>query len=99
MPLFAIRRDVGPMTQEDVDAAGLRATICAAAFTGLRWKRSYWNPELGEIRCYYEARSAKDIEEHSLRSAIPCDEIFEVRELLPDAYAAVAADAVPATVR
>jgi hypothetical protein len=99
MPLFAIRRDVGQISPEDVDAAGLRATICAAAFTGLRWKSSYWDPARGELRCYYEARNAKDIEEHSLRSAIPCDEIVEVNEIMPEAYAGMAAKAVPAAVR
>jgi hypothetical protein len=98
MPLFAIRRDVGPLSQEDVDAAGLRATICAAAFTGLRWRRSYWDPERGILRCYYEARNAKDIEEHSLRAAIPCDEIVEVSEVLPETYAAVTSEPVPASV-
>ena len=98
MPLFAIRRDIGQLSQEDVDAAGLRATICAAAFTGLHWKKSYWDPARGELRCYYEARSAKDIEEHSLRAAIPCDEVVEVNEILPEAYAAVAAEPIPAAV-
>lgn len=91
MPLFAIRRNVGPMSRDDVDAAGLRAIICAAAFTGLRWRRSYWDPERGEIRCYYDARNARDIEEHSLRAAIPCDEIVEVNELLPENFAAAQA--------
>lgn len=84
------------MTQEDVDAAGLRAAICAAAFSDLRWRQSYWNPELGEIRCYYEAQSAQDIEDHSLRSAIPCDEIVEVQEVLPERYMAMRPNAAVA---
>jgi len=87
MPVFAIRRIVGPMSQEDVDAAVFRANLCALEYPGLKWQRSYWDVERGEIRCYYEARSANDIEEHSHRSAVPCDEVVEVSVLAPEAYA------------
>jgi Nickel responsive protein SCO4226-like len=90
MALYAIRRDVGPMTSDDVDAAGFRATTCAAEYDGLRWVRSYWDRERGQLLCYYEARNADQIRDHSRKAAIPCDDVFEVTEVLPDVYAAAA---------
>lgn len=55
MPLYRVRRDVGPATQEDIDAASFRAIVCAPQFPGLKWIRSYWDPTAERIDCYYEA--------------------------------------------
>ena len=86
MPLFKIRRDVGDITQEEMDAAALRAILCAPQFPGMRWHRSYWDREAGRVDCLYEALTLRDIEEHARVSRIPCDEIRPVDEMLPETY-------------
>ena len=86
MPLFKVRRDVGEMTQEDMDAAGFRAIVCAPQFPGLKWHRSYWDKAQGRLDCIYEAETQGQLEEHARVSRIPCDEIREVAEVLPDPY-------------
>ena len=99
MPLFAIRRNLGPATQEEFDAAVYRAIICAYEYPDLKWIRSFWNPEQGEIHCYYEARDVAQLQEHAYRSAIPCDEVSLVTEILPESYMATGSQTrvVPAT--
>jgi len=91
MPLFTIRRDVPDVTREDLDAAAFRALACAYEYPGLRWVRSYWDEDRGQLLCLYEARDAAQIEHHSRRSRIPCDEIRAVIEFGPESYVAVAA--------
>jgi hypothetical protein len=83
MPLFTIRRMLPGATREDLDAAGLRATVCAYEFPGLRWVRSYWDRPAGEVLCLYQAKDTAQIEEHSRRARIPCDEVREVVILGP----------------
>jgi Protein of unknown function (DUF4242) len=92
MPLYAIRRNVGPISREELDAAGFRAVVCAAEYDGLHWERSFWNPAREELICYYVAKSADEIRRHSHQSNIPCDDVSEVTEMLPHVYS----PAVPA---
>jgi hypothetical protein len=93
MPLYAIRRVIGPLTQEELDAAGFRATVCAAEHEGLRWERSFWDQAAGELICYYEAQSPEQIQNHSRQSAIPCNEVREVKMVLPDVYSSASVGA------
>lgn len=86
MTLYAIRREIGAMSPDEVDAAALRAIICALEYDGLRWVRSFWDRGHGRLDCLYEAQSAAQVREHSMRSNIPCDEVNEVSEILPDTY-------------
>ena len=86
MPLYRIRRDVGEISQEDLDAASFRAIVCAPQFPGLKWVRSYWDRFGGRLDCIYEAVNAEQLEEHARVSRIPCDEVSEVTEMLPDSY-------------
>lgn len=86
MPMFAIRRNVVGLSDEEIDAAGYRAVVCAIEYDGLRWLRSIYDRERGQLLCLYEARSEAEIREHALRSRIPCDEVREVEEILPDPY-------------
>jgi len=86
MPLYMIRRDVPGATREDVDASGFRAVICGYEYEGLRWLRSYWDEEKGEIRCLYEAVDEEQVRDHARRARIPCDEVREVVELMPHLY-------------
>jgi len=86
MPLYRIRRNVGSVSKEDVDASAFRAIVCAVQFPGLKWHRSYWNKEGGYLDCIYEARDTADLEAHARVSRIPCDEVQEVEELVPETY-------------
>jgi hypothetical protein len=87
MPMYAIRRHLGPISREELDAAAFRATVCAAEYDGLHWERSFWNPAREEIVCYYVARSPEQVQQHSRQSNIPCDDVVEVTEVLPEVYA------------
>lgn len=86
MPLYAIRRNVGFMNADEVDAAAFRASVCAYEFPGLSWVRSFWDSSGGEIMCYYEAVDETQVREHSRKANIPCDAVYPVTELLPDGY-------------
>ncbi|HMO53202.1 MAG TPA: DUF4242 domain-containing protein [Tepidiformaceae bacterium] len=86
MPLYQIKRDVGHLSQEDMDAAALRAIVCAPQFPGLRWIRSYWDRERGSVDCVYEATSPQQLQEHAATARIPCDDVRPVEELVPDSY-------------
>jgi hypothetical protein len=84
--LYRIRRDVGVMSDEDMDAAAFRAIVCLVQFPGLKWERSYWDRSTGSLDCYYRAESIDQIQEHSRVARIPCDDVRPVDELLPDTY-------------
>lgn len=86
MPLFEIRRRLGPVTRDELDAAAYRAIVCSYQFDDLKWLRSYWQQEMGEITCIYEAKDQSQIREHSLQSRIPCDQVREVTEVTPEPY-------------
>ncbi len=86
MPLYRIRRDLGPTTEDEIDAAGFRAIVCAPQFPGVKWHRSYWDRAAGRLDCIYEANNIQDLEEHARASRIPCDEVLEVTEIRPDKY-------------
>ncbi len=88
MGVFLIRRNLGQATQEDVDAASIRALSCVYNYEGLRWVTSYWNAARGIIYCLYEAQNEQQIIEHSAQSRIPCDEITPVQVVNPEEYAA-----------
>ena len=86
MPLYSVNRKVGQISQEEIDASGFRAIVCAFQFAGLRWHRSYWDVAAGQLNCIYEAENTHQIEEHSRVARIPCDSVFEVREVRPEPY-------------
>ena len=88
MGVYLIRRELGPATQEDVDAASIRALSCVFNYQGLRWVTSYWDETKGTIYCVYEAENEQQIIEHSAQSRIPCDEISPVQVVNPEEYAA-----------
>jgi len=69
-----------------LDAAAFRALVCAPQFPGLKWRRSFWDPEQGRVDCFYDAVNQDDIEAHARVARIPCNEVRPVNELLPDGY-------------
>ena len=86
MPLYRIRREIGEITQQDLNAASFRAIVCAPQFPGLKWHRSYWDREAGLLDCFYDAVDPVQLEEHARVARIPCNDVREVDELLPDTY-------------
>lgn len=74
------------MSKNDMDAAAFRAIVCAPQFPGLRWHRSFWDQERGVLDCYYEATGPGQVEEHARVARIPCDQVYEVSELVPETY-------------
>lgn len=86
MPLYSIRRHLGPISQDELDASAFRAIVCSFQFEGLKWHRSYWDRQGEEITCIYEAQTPRQLEEHSRVSRIPCDSIAEVKEVRPEPY-------------
>ncbi len=86
MPLYTIRRNIGEISREELDAASFRAIVCAPQFPGLKWVRSFWDQAGGHVDCLYEATDPRQLEEHARVSRIPCDEVREVSELLPETY-------------
>ncbi len=97
MPLFCVRRHFPGASERDLDAAASRSLSCVVWFDGMRWLRSYWDAASEETLCIYEARSKGDIVAHAERSQIPCNEISEVTEILPERFEMSAAtDSLPA---
>ena len=86
MPLYRVERAVGEQSQAEIEAGIFRAASCSNRFEGLRWLRSFHDAAAKQFTCYYEARSPADIRAHAAHAGIPCDEIAEVREYLPDNY-------------
>ena len=86
MTLYSIRRNVGDITKEDMDAAAFRAIVCAVQFPGLKWHRSYWNQASGYMDCIYEADRPEHLEEHARVARIPCDDVRPVTEIIPETY-------------
>ena len=86
MPRYLVLRKVPGATDEDIDAAALRAIWCLPEFPSLRWVRSYWDRELEELRCIYDGPDPQLIREHAANSQIPCDEVRAVTEFGPELY-------------
>ena len=81
-----ILRKVPGATDEDIDAAALRAIWCLPEFPSLRWVRSYWDREGEELRCIYDGPDAQLIREHAATAHIPCDAVHPVSEFGPELY-------------
>jgi len=57
MPRFIIERNVGTLTDEELQAAGKRSNEVIAEMDGVVWIRSYVSQTDGKIYCEYEAPS------------------------------------------
>ncbi len=75
MPHFIIERNVGQVTEEELDEAGRRSVAVLADMEGVVWIRSYISQAEGKIYCEYEAPSAELILEHARRAGLPADQI------------------------
>lgn len=84
MPKYIVVRTVGQLSDEELEAAGLRSMEALDQMPEVRWIRSYYSAEEGKIYCEYEAPNAELIFEHAQRAGVPFDYASEVvRELEP----------------
>lgn len=81
--LWMIERDVTGWSDADLEAAAIRAKICAVWYPNMEWIRSFYDREVGRTLCFYRAETEEDIRTHSRASGIPCDRITPVEEILP----------------
>jgi hypothetical protein len=86
MPLYRIERDFSGMTPAERDGAGYRTAGCLLRFPGMKWLRSYLDPERLQFTCIYEAASPEELRQHATAARIPCGTITEVVEVLPDQF-------------
>jgi uncharacterized protein DUF4242 len=98
MKLYAIRRNSGWVSPDEVKATGAKSLQVGdeEMSEDISWIRSYVVHEpdgsLGTI-CIYQASSPEKIREHAFRSDMPATEIFEVADTVvvrPDPVAAAA---------
>jgi hypothetical protein len=85
MKLYAIRRQNGWQTPEDLQAAAARSRQIGdeQMSADIRWIRSYVVHEAGGALgtvCVYEASSPEKIREHADRVGMPASEIWEVAD-------------------
>jgi Protein of unknown function (DUF4242) len=83
MPKYIVFRTVGKLSEEEIEAAGLRSVEALDLMPEVRWIRSYYSAAEGKIYCEYEAPNAELILEHAQRAGIPFDRAEVVRELEP----------------
>ena len=87
MPRYIIEREVGPLTEDDIEAASRRSNEAIAELDGIVWIKSYVSFAEGKIYCEYEAPSPEVIMEHATLAGIPADKISEVSmEISPDMF-------------
>ena len=67
MPIYLAHRTVVESSEEDLEAAFVRAKEAADQMPEVRWIRSYYSAEEGKIYCEYEAPSVEAIVEHARR--------------------------------
>ena len=87
MARFIIERNVGSLTDEELQAAGRRSNKVLAEMEGVVWIRSYVSHAEGKIYCEYEAPSAELVAEHARLAGLPADKISEIAlEISPSMF-------------
>ena len=78
MPRFLIERNVGQLTEEEIETASRRSVEVLGEMKDVNWVRSYVSDVDGKIFCEYEAPTAEHIREHAKRAGLPADVIREI---------------------
>jgi hypothetical protein len=87
MPRYIIERNTGPLTRDELDAAGRRSNQVLTEMDGVTWIRSYVSHADGKIFCEYEAPNAELIREHARRAGLPADAVREIElTISPDMF-------------
>jgi hypothetical protein len=87
MPIYLAHRTVVESSEEELEAAFVRAKEAADQMPEVRWIRSYYSAEEGKIYCEYEAPSVEAIVEHARRAGLTLNSVMVVRELEPGMFA------------
>ena len=87
MPRYIIERNVGTISQEDLETTSKKSKEVMATIPGMVWIRSYYSAAEGKIYCEYEAPNPKVILEHARLTGLPADKISEITlEISPDMF-------------
>lgn len=82
MPRYIIERNVGDLSEAELEEASRRSIQVISEMEGVVWIRSYVSQAKGKIYCEYEAPSEEAVLEHARRAGLPVDAIslvdFEV---------------------
>jgi hypothetical protein len=78
MPRYLIERTVGPVSKEELDAAGRLSKKVLESMPGVVWVRSYVSERDGKIFCEYNAPDEDSVREHARRAGLPVDRITEI---------------------
>lgn len=92
--LWVIERDVAGWTEDELQAAGIRAKMCVRWYADMEWVRSFYDIEGARSLCVYRADNEQDIRRHSLASGLPCGVVLPVEEVLPSDVGGPAPEAV-----
>lgn len=84
MPRYLIERDVSGWTADEIDAAGLRAKMCAPWFAGLNWIISYHDAERQFLFCVYDSNSEDDIRARARFAGLPAGAVRAIQEIHPE---------------
>lgn len=88
MPQFIVKRQLPGVTEDQLQAAGIRAKTCCEEMAGegeqIRWHRSFFLPNSEQTMCVFEAPNKDLVEEANRRAQIPFEEIVEAMEMRPE---------------
>ena len=87
MARYIIERNVGPITREELEAAGRKSNQVLSEMPGVVWIRSHISLAEGKIYCEYDAPDEESIREHARRAGLPADRITRVEmEINPQMF-------------
>lgn len=75
MPRYIIERNVGNVSEAELEEASRRSIQVISEMEGVVWIRSYVSQAKGKIYCEYEAPSEAAVLEHARRAGVPADVI------------------------
>lgn len=78
MPRYLIERNVGTLTDEQLEAASRRSMAAIAEMNGVVWIKSYVSHADGKIYCEYDAPDEETVREHARRAGLPVDKVSEL---------------------
>ena len=83
MPKFIIERNVGKLTDAQLEVAFKQGMKAAADLPEIKWVRTYYSADEGKMYCEYEAPNIELIYEHARMAKVPADSVRMVEEMLP----------------
>jgi Protein of unknown function (DUF4242) len=81
MPRYIIQRNLGKVTLQQVEAAGLKSKqVREASFPDITWEHSHVvQTKNGLVTyCVYSSPSVARVKEHAAAAGLPADEVFDL---------------------